>query len=290
MPGNPMGVAKAANEALPYYISDLIQVNIEAVETRYCDDLDAYWTYMRQNIVKEAGDIHPAELADKSPASQKEKKEAGWVVEVRGFTFHNAGRRFLNELVAENIARHGMPDFNPAEKDKPLPDKGPVLNRISHVVLLPDPAYGVTKRADDKAAFDRIDKSYVEAFIKESQLAAAPVGAAGPGGAPPPAMAVGGAAAGNTRDGWVAANGVNAGAAAPGGIRPGRRGGPGGIAPGVAPGVGAVGAEDATAPPRTEFVILFIWKEPTPSDKLRGLDDPAAGQPVQPGQPVRPGG
>ena len=26
---------------------------------------------------------------------------------------------------------------------------------------------------------------------------------------------------------------------------------------------------------RTEFVILFIWKEPTPSDRLRGFDEPA---------------
>jgi len=24
---------------------------------------------------------------------------------------------------------------------------------------------------------------------------------------------------------------------------------------------------------RTEFVILFIWKEPTPSDALRGIQD-----------------
>jgi hypothetical protein len=24
---------------------------------------------------------------------------------------------------------------------------------------------------------------------------------------------------------------------------------------------------------RTEFIILFIWQEPTPSDALRGIDD-----------------
>jgi hypothetical protein len=45
------------------------------------------------------------------------------------------------------------------------------------------------------------------------------------------------------------------------------------------PGPGDTMRPDKTLPPtgskavqheRTEFVILFIWQEPTPSDKLRG--------------------
>jgi len=28
---------------------------------------------------------------------------------------------------------------------------------------------------------------------------------------------------------------------------------------------------------RTEFVIVFIWKEPTPSDALRGVEDAGGG-------------
>jgi hypothetical protein len=44
---------------------------------------------------------------------------------------------------------------------------------------------------------------------------------------------------------------------------------------------------------RTEFIILFIWKEPTPSDALRTVTDetPAAGSPggMAPGGPGRGG-
>ncbi len=49
-------------------------------------------------------------------------------------------------------------------------------------------------------------------------------------------------------------------------------------------------AESKDHPFRTEFVIVFIWKEPTPSDKLRGLaastPPSAAPPPAQPGQPA----
>ena len=41
---------------------------------------------------------------------------------------------------------------------------------------------------------------------------------------------------------------------------------------------------------RTEFVILFIWKEPTPSDSLRGEDDKAvAANPAAPAGFPAPG-
>jgi hypothetical protein len=42
---------------------------------------------------------------------------------------------------------------------------------------------------------------------------------------------------------------------------------------------------------RTEFVLFFVWKEPTPSDALRGEDAPAKpGAPGSPGGPGGPGG
>jgi hypothetical protein len=44
---------------------------------------------------------------------------------------------------------------------------------------------------------------------------------------------------------------------------------------------------------RTEFILLFIWQEETPSDKLRGMTDtgnPPGGSPAPgPGAPAGPG-
>jgi hypothetical protein len=39
-------------------------------------------------------------------------------------------------------------------------------------------------------------------------------------------------------------------------------------------------ARDPSLHTRTEFVILFIWKEPTPSDALRGMAGPAGAAPA----------
>ena len=71
----------------------------------------------------------------------------------------------------------------------------------------------------------------------------------------------------------------------------GSRGGPqpvasggGGVAGGAAP-----AAAGKTGKPRFEFVIVFIWKEPTPSDALMKLTDAAAGLPAG-GAPPMPGG
>src|SRR5206468_3467833 len=62
-----------ANE-LPPFISDLIQVNIESVDSRFCDDLDGFWTYLRKSVVTNESDVHPLKMANKSPAASKDKK------------------------------------------------------------------------------------------------------------------------------------------------------------------------------------------------------------------------
>jgi hypothetical protein len=50
----------------------------------------------------------------------------------------------------------------------------------------------------------------------------------------------------------------------------GRRGGPGGIG---GEGLATMSPDTKLIPhERTEFVILFVWREPTPSDALRGIE------------------
>ena len=112
--------------------------------------------------------------------------------------------------------------------------------------------------------------------------------------------------AGSLRDSWspVGSIGSAGGSGAPGGFpggpRPGGASGPsigttmppqkGGGFPGGPrpPSEGNPGgAETAKATgktpqrERTEFIILFVWQEPTPSDLLRGFDDATAPTPPQ---------
>jgi len=46
---------------------------------------------------------------------------------------------------------------------------------------------------------------------------------------------------------------------------------------GAMPGVGGVSSAQASADRRTEFVVYFIWREPTPSDSLRHMLDASGG-------------
>lgn len=283
---------------LPPYVSDLTQVNIEAVECRFCDDLDGFWSYLRANIIKDnKSDVHPVELAD-TPPSRKGVKESGWVVEVRGFTFHHQGRNFLNHVLCENIVRHGMPGYDekdPAQyierdpKKAPVPDQDPILNHIFHVVLLPAPVFGDTNRkTEDTETFTRIHRSYLDYLIRKAASASQP--------APGPPVGAGGLPQkpaepnpGRLRENWFPASGERTAATS------------------IEQSLGDADERASLLPKgdaevverwqrRTEFVLLFIWKEPTPSDQLRGWPPPAKpsgvpapGQPAVPGQPAAPG-
>ncbi len=180
-PTGPMPMT--TDTEMPKFVPSLLQVNVESVDSRFCDDLDAFWTYLRRPGLVAENDVHPIKMANKSPAPNKAQKEAGWIIEIRGYTFHYKQRRFLNDVVCESIVRHGMPDFNPQEPDKPLPTDKPVRNRITHVVLLPDPEYGASRQTDDTTTFERINTPFLDSLVKsamaaEATPAAAPVGAA----------------------------------------------------------------------------------------------------------------
>jgi hypothetical protein len=292
---------------LPPFIGDLIQINIEGVDCRYCEDLGAFWDYIsKKDNTFAPEDMRPKELFGKPFSKDKDKKEAGWIFEVRGFTFHNEREKFVLDTFAENLARFGMPDFNKDKPDEPLPtDKGPVRNRVSHFVLLPENRITIDK-TDEALPSEFLAQSRLDALIQEalssSAQAAAGMGAGtdpGMGAAQPPMDDRGRnpyGAASTGREGWTPANGGGS-VGVPGVI------GPGG--PGSRPGKDRGGRD--TPPPgeanrgtttagtgvqkRTEFVILFIWREPTPSDALRSLQKDAsttAGAPA-PGAPA-PGG
>jgi type IV pilus assembly protein PilM len=331
--GGSAPVDKDATEApdpLGRGIDDLIQFNIEAIDCRFADDLPGFWRAVRTKVTDD-GYIRPLDQAQKPPEGK------GWVVEVRGYTFHYLKERFVIETLLQNIARFGIqtpepapgPDGKPAapaDTSKPatptdpaksgdLPNKGPVINRVSHVVL-----YNfLTKPTSDTGSFEIIGSTSVADLARGSGMGGpGEMGAGGmggmmmPKGGPPTGDArEGGGPATPTsvnRDGWASLLGGGGAVGMMGGMRGGsgmapgmtggdsRRGG-GGMAAMVRPlgptpggpssmggfprpgGIRAegMGAADSStgSHSRTEFVVLFVWKEPTPSDALRGITDEA---------------
>ncbi len=300
--------------------ADLIQFNIESLDARYTDDLKAYWAAVKADRAGERFRVRPASDWDNDPKD----KEAGWVVELRGYTFNKGGQRFVLEGLVEALARAGdragaapaaagtataapgakPPATTPGAKSsastpaagppKPAARKGqqgdPVVGHISHVVLL---------RADDTGAL--LDTGFVHALIsggtegggQNMSGSGSMMGLAGGGGMGGGAKGGGGGGRAEweplVKSGSGQVSGEKSGS---GGMSPG--GGSGGMAPSApsapsAPGPGAgsgnkpfgSGAFGGGTKPedkpnshlrRTDFVILFIWKEDLPSDSLRNQE------------------
>ncbi len=191
----------------------------------------------------------------------------------------------------------GAPEVPAGEKKE---DPDPVHNRISHVVL-----YKVfDSKTNDSTTFTLIKTSVLPELLGASAGTAGSPAGGGlggpmmPGGPLSPSSPTGGAPGGtdtgsaapaaSPRDSWTPLGSIGGGASSsglkgegsagrpagmpgPGGIRPGGVGpeGPGGTPKGTTVGKGIL--HD-----RTEFVILFIWKEPTPSDSLRDMEETVA--------------
>jgi type IV pilus assembly protein PilM len=129
---------------------DLIQANIENVFCVYSPDLGGYMNAAKAAcIIPEF--ISKADV--ETPPSGK-----GWVVELRGYTYHRNTIDFVHDVVAANFARLGKDESKagatPAkegaaatEPAAPESAEDPITNRISHVVFVkyiqadnPDPS------------------------------------------------------------------------------------------------------------------------------------------------------
>ncbi|MHB1422868.1 MAG: type IV pilus assembly protein PilM [Gemmataceae bacterium] len=328
-----------ANEPAPGS-ENLIQFNIESVQTLFCDNLSSFWDQVKASKrVRVLG----AELVRPKDNFQKSPQGAGWVVEIHGWTMHHDRVNFISNTLLENLARLGIrdkkadadaapgaapaaaPPVRPASggAESKLESLGPVLNRVSHVVLFDN----AQSSANPNAPFEILDSKHQE--VRDLTLPAAASMSMGGQQAPPgggssnsqaqgssssSATSGGGsgggpatASSGPSRSEWTPLGGEETGGRGgmmgaggmnqhgPGGKAPvmlgpgmsGLRGGPnrGGGSAGGMPGMprqpgGAPGAApvDNKGPKRTEFVILFIWNEPTDSDDLRHLTSGDAGK------------
>jgi len=240
--GKNEAMAAASEEGL----DDLLQINIESLNALYTDDLGGFF----RNLKVASPDL------DGMPEEEKKTPPtgAGWVVEVRGYTYNRLQRGFVAETFVDNL-------INRSRAAKPSADD-PIGGKVSHVCLY---KYKWVQNAM-AGRFDLIENSDLYVLVH-----GAPPGRNLDRNQPPPSGP--GAAAGaaplaasnRIREGWkplgMAVNDY------------------------VARDAFVVGAEGA-APKgergqniRTEFIVLFAWQEPTFDE------DVAPAAPVKPGTP-----
>ncbi len=98
VPGVPLpGVGARIDpvEDLGEGIDDRVQLNIESIDSRYFDELKTFW----DQIKPKEGDIFPVFQQKVTPTGR------GWVIEIRGYTFHHKERKFLLDTFVPNLVR-----------------------------------------------------------------------------------------------------------------------------------------------------------------------------------------
>ncbi len=289
-------------EQLPAGIDSLVQFNIDFFDQRFSDDLAATWAQIKDKNPLSSKDDSSFLANVRSADPSKAPEGKGWVVEIHGTTYHKEPQNFIRDTLMENIYRLSLKRGEPpvaatapaGAAAGPTPaaaevtpsslaaDEDAYKGKISHVVL-----FNATSSAAPTAA----DQSVLDSIMSSAGGAGngpgmAPMGSVPLGGSTAPGAVPGAptAAGPDTRTQWKplspfmgggGSNGSAFGGAAPPtsylGNQPGR-----------------TTASSSNGHQRTEFVVLFIWKELTPSDALRGETD--AAKPEGPtGLPTAPG-
>ncbi|MEZ6141256.1 MAG: type IV pilus assembly protein PilM [Zavarzinella sp.] len=233
----------------------------------------------------------------------------GWIVEIRGSTFWkplptSETARFIRDTILWNLISKGRIAPNGLD-GKPI-TTDPILGKISHITM-----FNVWEDKNPaKDRFMYIGNSLLDSLISPAAAQGAgpgmPGGVGSPGGSPGMAMPGGdpnnpggGGAAAPAAPPWtpIGSSATNGAGSPFGGAIPGGPGGPGGESPspgfpgipmpgGPGPGIPGPGGPGIPGPgvpgsgstlstvkakPRYEFIITFVWKEPTPSDQLREI-------------------
>jgi type IV pilus assembly protein PilM len=240
----------------------LIQINLEGINALYTEDLPAYFKNLflgnerlpgmskaEQDLISrlaKASDAEANELKAKLPAK-------AWIVEIRGYTYHNGAGAFVENTIVENLANpeaEGLKENLDPQLEKKIKL---VRSQVSFMTLFKnDP---VEKPVPGVFVF--IQKSNLKTLIKPVQQAAV-------GGfqAIPPAVPVGNDPAKQNRDNWRPIGEIASTTLV--------EGNPGFVLnpPVVFNPLGKDLAPPPEVPPRTEFVVLFVWKEPLPGDPV----------------------
>jgi hypothetical protein len=250
----------------------LLEINLEAVYPRYCSNLASYVDRLKQEN----------KLSPRLQAREKPPKGAGWVVELRGYTYHKDQDRYLKDTLVWKLGtfRHKeqevevstlylkRPEGAPAEQPH---GNDPVEGHVSYAVLY-----------DYKFCYS--PSEYGQMALRGGVVADLVGGSKGSDKGESGMLGVGAKGAGGGGSWTPLGNNLGSGKAGGGG-NPGGGGGAavgrrdGGSRPELMQGGAAVGPDagakdkpketktDQGTLKRTEFIMLFIWEEPTPSDQ-----------------------
>jgi type IV pilus assembly protein PilM len=294
---------------------NLIQVNIEGILPLYTDDLLPFFRKIHEDRGDQVQGMDNAEkiqiinfATGKDDAKEKAKdklKGSGWVIEIRGYTYHQEGMKFVRASLVENLRN---PEYrrNAAwykAQPKEVRDQFDAMDAAIHKQLGYVFVYADTQVNNPEAGnFALIAKSELRTLVRGSGEAGGKDSKAGemmPGG-----QKVGdtggkddsGAGAAARRESWSPVGDIasamlgGGGGGGFGGTGRGQGGGGGnmslpqsgdrtkprggsagpggpGAPPGIGPGAGSKHEDtgNGTLQPRTEFIVLFVWREPQPS-------------------------
>ena len=282
-------IRKGVDPKLAYMEDDMRQylpaVDIEAVHCRYTEDFPGFFTKAKQYCKDYVGvyfdgmdeEDRKEVMADSPvpPARYLREGPGYWIFEIRGTTWYNRGILQGPELLRETLLA------NLKAKSKTTQD--PTLKgRISHVFL-----YNCSNWKDEDPRPDTYHFIYTSLinYLVPSATTAGSVG----GKTGLPALPTGGSSGGGNPaggGGWQGLTkgdvGNSADSSAGAGGNPYQRSTipkSAATTTGTGTGTDPMPAEKKSTnkKPRYEFVIVFVWKENTPSDKF--IDSGPAGQP-----------
>ena len=265
----------------------LVQINIAGINALYCEDLPAFF----RKLSKDGNDLTGMDGEDRKKvvAVLNEADQAkrvlllegpteGWVIEIRGYTYRDKAIQFVTDTIIENLKFPGnLKDKYGKEFVMPPGMKDLVEKRVGFLNLyqrleVKDPVAG---------EFRLINRSFLRDLVKGLPPEVGPGGLAPPPPPPPP-----GAAVKPNRDAWRPIGDTAS-------FVLGAGGGPGVFAPPqfFPPPVNPK-EKDVVAPkviPRTEFVLVFVWREPITAHAPVGLPGQPPVVPPPPPPPPPPG-
>src|SRR5262249_950088 len=78
----------------------LIQINVEGIDALYSEDLSPYFKHLAERVKLPGMDPNDEDRIKKKPGELPKK---GWLFEIRGYTHHKDGERFVIATLLENL-------------------------------------------------------------------------------------------------------------------------------------------------------------------------------------------
>ena len=267
----------------------LIQINIEGIMELYSDDLSGYFRkiYKDTDLLlgmdqKEKNNLKDFVTAKDAEARSKlDLPKSGWVIEIRGYTYHKEEMKFVTYTLVENLRKPDYVRKGLLKKD-PTDDAGKQIKEMDETVHKNIGYIFVYKKETlqnpDAGSFKIIGQSLLRALVKGEGDGGGKgdgsknMGLGSPNAGDSDKKDESGAAAATKREGWSPVGEVSAavlgggggfggGGAVGGGMNVGG-GKQGGLSKG---GAAESNTKDTTLQPRTEFIVLLVWREPQPS-------------------------